>query len=1160
MKQEQKAKPKNSANYLNFLGGVLFVVQEDLSIEFCSEQALSILGYAQKDVIETPHFLEKNIHPDFLKVVKQTIGLAKLSDKVHTINLKFKFENNKYRWLQAQVHKVIKDDELRFSIFCTDIHQHQLEFERREEDRALNTELLKHLSHVFFLFTPDGKFIRWNNRLVEVSGYSNEEIKEMNPLNFFPEKVKPYIQDMIQAVLEQGRIEMEAIFESRDGTIKPIHFIGSRFIYKKEVCISGVAIDISLQKNSEKELRTSEKRFRALVQQGADMIAILNEKGEYIYVSANHKSIVGYEEGFLLGKNGFDFFHENDKERVLKEFVKLQTQSRVTSSPYRFKKSDGSYCWMQSVGTNMTDDDAIKGIIVNSIEITSLIEAQRALHVSNELYENINKLTNDAIYDWDIVNDSFRWGEGFGRIFGHNIDEKFTLLDWRKLEHPEGQKKNSAAWEEFFKDSNRSKWHNEIRVKNSKGRYLYTEEIGHVIRSEAGVPTRMIGVLRDISKRKEEELKHEIQHEVTKLFSLDKTLAAVLQEITHFLRKKFSLPIVEIWINSDNGMFTNKTAFSVKPVVEDVYVGNTISKVQYGEGSPGTVWQNDKIEIWKDKKLVEDFVRKHILAEVNIKTVIGVPIINKGQNIGQLVFMINKTNSNKPSWVRSMNFLCNQLGDEIVRKRQEVELKLLFNSAPDILAVAGAEKKFIEVNPAFCKLLGYTAKEITSRPFTDFLHPNDVMSTTEEYSETIINEKQSHGFLNRYRTKDGNYKWISWSSSEKFGVDGYVFCYGRDITQLMQTQNMLDGATNLSRTGAWEYDVVKDDLFWSSMTREIYGVEVNFQPTLEVLISFFRRDFEPAVRDHIEKCINDAIPFDIEAILVSKQGEQCWVRIIGSSEEVNNECVRIFGSIQDISEQKRIESKLKQLNLDLKNNMLDLEKSNKELEQFAFVASHDLQEPLRMVNSFLTLLEKKYKDSLDEKARSYIDFAVKGSHRMKSIILDLLEFSRAGDGSNKKIDTIDLNKVFEDLNILLKKQIEDAGVKLKVEKLPPIQGNYTQLRQVFQNLLSNAIKYRDKTRKLNIVITSKEYPLHYLISVKDNGIGIEEKYYQKIFELFQRLHAKEQYSGTGIGLAITKKIIESFGGEISIKSKVGKGSTFTIKIPKQIAVSESDLV
>lgn len=257
----------------------------------------------------------------------------------------------------------------------------------------------------------------------------------------------------------------------------------------------------------------------------------------------------------------------------------------------------------------------------------------------------------------------------------------------------------------------------------------------------------------------------------------------------------------------------------------------------------------------------------------------------------------------------------------------------------------------------------------------------------------------------------------------------------------------------------------------------------------------------------------------------------------------NNDLRFVIGYGTDITSVKKVELKLE-------DAMNKLKKTNEELEQFAYVASHDLQEPLRMVASFMSLLEKKYANELDEKAMSYIRYAVDGSKRMKQIILDLLEFSRLGRTSEYQMEELDLNQIVEDVINLYMQQIMDTGAKIHFKKLPKIRNYRIPLTQVIQNLISNGLKYRKENTSPELSISVEEKEYHWKFAFKDNGIGINPKYFDKIFEIFQRLHNKNNYSGTGIGLSVVKKTIENLGGEIWLHSEEGIGTIFYFTIPK----------
>ncbi len=238
---------------------------------------------------------------------------------------------------------------------------------------------------------------------------------------------------------------------------------------------------------------------------------------------------------------------------------------------------------------------------------------------------------------------------------------------------------------------------------------------------------------------------------------------------------------------------------------------------------------------------------------------------------------------------------------------------------------------------------------------------------------------------------------------------------------------------------------------------------------------------------------------------------------------------------------------LTQQNLLIQTMNDDLQRSNHELEQFAYVASHDLQEPLRMVASYTQLLEKKYKGQLDDDADEFIGYAVDGAKRMQQLVQDLLLYSRVGTTQKEKTD-VDCNQVLETAKSQLLMSIEEADASITQDTLPVIRGDAVQLTQLFQNLLGNALKYRSDLPVI-IHFSVKRNNDEWIFAVEDNGVGFEEKFKERVFVIFQRLHTKESFQGTGIGLAICKKIVTQLNGKIWVESEPGKGSTFFFTLP-----------
>jgi PAS domain S-box-containing protein len=250
----------------------------------------------------------------------------------------------------------------------------------------------------------------------------------------------------------------------------------------------------------------------------------------------------------------------------------------------------------------------------------------------------------------------------------------------------------------------------------------------------------------------------------------------------------------------------------------------------------------------------------------------------------------------------------------------------------------------------------------------------------------------------------------------------------------------------------------------------------------------------------------------------------------------------IVSTLSDITERKQAEAALREAHEELK-------RSNAELEQFAYVASHDLQEPLRMVSSYTQLLLRRYGEKFDADAKEFMAYIVDGAGRMKQLIEDLLAYSRVGT-KGKDFKPVEVAGALRRATINLRAAIEEAGASVSADPLPTVPADEMQLAQLFQNLIGNALKFRSAAVP-RVHVSGSEKPLEWEFEVRDNGIGIEAQYFERIFLVFQRLHNKGEYPGTGIGLAICKKVVERHGGRIWVDSKPGAGSVFHFTLPKE---------
>lgn len=358
--------------------------------------------------------------------------------------------------------------------------------------------------------------------------------------------------------------------------------------------------------------------------------------------------------------------------------------------------------------------------------------------------------------------------------------------------------------------------------------------------------------------------------------------------------------------------------------------------------------------------------------------------------------------------------------------------------------------------------------------------------------------------------------------------------------RLNNTQQQLNNALENGNIGIWELNIKTGKVYIDTRTEKTMGlVPGTFQNTFIAFKSLIHEED----LCHFENAINKSIAENIPLETIYRLKENHRFISVKASISMDEEGVpaRMAGVCFDISELKKSSER------NLLRLSEELLRSNKELENFAYIASHDLKEPLRMVSSFTGLLAKQYGPKLDERAQEYIFFAKDGARRMYDLLDGLLEYSRIHT-KGKEFTGVDLNLVMDSVIKNLSLIIQERSAVIRFENLPVVFADESQMILLFQNLISNGIKFN--TEIPEIVISSKSENQHHVFSVKDNGMGIDSQYFEKVFLIFQRLMPRAQYEGTGIGLAICKRIIERHEGKIWIESKPGYGSTFIFTIPK----------
>jgi PAS domain S-box-containing protein len=494
-----------------------------------------------------------------------------------------------------------------------------------------------------------------------------------------------------------------------------------------------------------------------------------------------------------------------------------------------------------------------------------------------------------------------------------------------------------------------------------------------------------------------------------------------------------------------------------------------------------------------------------------------------------------------------------------VRRRQERELqdaetkfRTLVERSPDGILVVDRSSRIRLANSVAEGLFGYTREELVGSDVA-VLVPQEFRdrhgAQMDGYRSAPGIRPMGTGLSPSGLRKDGTRFAAEIALAPIPSSEGQlVLASVRDVTArqamedaLRRSEAILRQTQRVTKVGGWQFDVASGKVEWTEEVYRVHGVPDDYDPgDPERDMAFYAPEDRPRIAEAFARAIEKGEPYDLVLRLLTGDGRPIWVRTVGEAELRGGEVVRVYGNIMDVTE--RVEAADV-----LARRTADLERSNRELEQFAYVASHDLQEPLRMVASYTQLLGRRYRDHLDQDAKEFIDFAVDGAVRMQNLIQDLLLYSRVGS-NGRPFEKIDSHAALARAVANLRVAIAESGAVVTNGVLPAVVADEMQLTQVFQNLVGNGIKFRRQGVTPRIHVSAERRGAEWIFSVRDNGIGIAPEFRTRIFAIFQRLHTRDEYPGTGIGLAICKRIVDRHRGRIWAESGDDGGTTFKFSL------------
>ncbi|HUW51256.1 MAG TPA: PAS domain S-box protein [Sulfuricella sp.] len=493
--------------------------------------------------------------------------------------------------------------------------------------------------------------------------------------------------------------------------------------------------------------------------------------------------------------------------------------------------------------------------------------------------------------------------------------------------------------------------------------------------------------------------------------------------------------------------------------------------------------------------------------------------------------------------------------------------RLILDSAGEGIYGLGIDGRCTFVNPAASQLLGFMVEELIGQHIHSMFHHTKPDGRPYPEEECPVHEAYKQGVVHRgvdlYWRKDGSsfqVEFVSTPILEAGKTTGAVLMF-RDITerklaeeQIRRSEQGLAEAQRIAHLGNWDLDLVHNVLTWSDEIYRIFEIDPEkFGASYDAFLDAIHPDDRELVNRAYTESVKNRVPYDIAHRLLMKDGR---VKYVNEKCETHysedGKPLRSVGTVHDITEIKKAEDKVKELNRDLERRVAgrtsQLEAANKELEAFSYSVSHDLRTPLRAIDGFSRILLDDYADRLDDEGKRLLNVVRDNTRRMGQLIDDILKFSRAGRAeiTFSEIDMEKLaRKVFEDIQ----PSVDASKLQLEIEHLPPARGDPAMLRQVFVNLLSNAIKFSRTREVARIKVGGSIEGAEAVYFVKDNGVGFDMQYVDKLFGVFQRLHAVTEFEGTGIGLAIVKRIITRHGGRVRAEGKTGKGAAIYFALP-----------
>ncbi len=673
----------------------------------------------------------------------------------------------------------------------------------------------------------------------------------------------------------------------------------------KPVMLRGLIVDITKQKKAEFE--------RRMLVDNTEEAFILVDK-DYRVTSFNREYQRLYREiygGELhLGEKVFKYIPA-DRQQHAKKLLSDALDGKSNELVRSFRERSGREGIFRLYYKPAKDDSGnIIGVFVSTTDITEKKKAENQLALSLQRHEHLTGIVFDAVWDYDPASQNMNLSKRFEKMFGIKTKDKSRNFEvWRELIHPDDRRRvlknladlSAGKSEELQQD---------YRLMKSGDSYFWLRENAVVMRNAEGEILRVLGALQDITEQRQAEREQFLMVEISRTFSETPAFIKAAEMVLSLLSEEETFSSSGLWVLNPDKKSVALAASKGRNETLRMFLDSArvIDEDKRADTLIGKVWESGKPVICESEACNRNFAHLEIAEDSVAKTLAGYPVMVHNQPVGVLLFTTEKPERSLVRFTDLMKRLSTHLGTEIRRKASEEDLNQIFMAAPDIICIAGKDGYFKRINPAASELLEYTEEELLSRPYVEFTHPDDRNKTLEVAGR----DAGSKNFENRYITKNGNIVWLEWTAS-MIPETGMVYGIARNITEYKKLKFLVDKATELARIGSWEADLrgQKQGLYVSGMMQDIIGDETWQPETTEQFIEIFEHGYRDKVRQGLEKVRSGGDTFDTEAAVITASGRSRWVRFIAQAEIMNGECVRLYGSLQDIHQRKTAETAFK---------------------------------------------------------------------------------------------------------------------------------------------------------------------------------------------------------------------------------------------------------